>query len=347
MFTRWNRLSLVYKVLVGNAVVIIIGAIGGTYITQQLLQASAIGLAFFFATIGITLSLIINYYILRSVLHPIDALQQMVERIDRGDTAVRADLQKIDDPQLQRFAQSLNTMLGRLAAHTRMIEANRAQLRQMSRQVLSAQEDERKRIARELHDDTSGALARILLNLEMCQELTPEEMYTVREKMSATRILTEQTLENIRKMIFDLRPALLDDLGLAAAIRWYAKNNLEPAGVRVQLDLANGLRGSPTVETALFRIAQEAINNIVRHAQAKHANIHLSQTLTDWNLVVHDDGRGFDATPGFRDESLAEPHWGLFGVRERAQLLGGTFQIESAQGKGTTLCVEIPIAQAG
>jgi two-component system sensor histidine kinase UhpB len=347
VFSRWNRLSLVYKVLTGNAVVIIFGAIGGTYLTQQLLEVSGIELALFFATIGITLSLIINYYILRSILRPIEALQRMVERIDHGDTAVRADLTQIDDPQLLRFAQSLNTMLARLAARTQMIEASRARLRQLSGQVLSAQEDERKRIARELHDDTSSSLARILLNLEMCQELTPERMYAVREKMSATRVLTEQTLENIRKMIFDLRPALLDDLGLAAAIRWYAKNNLEPAGVQVQLDLANGLRGSSAVETALFRIAQEAFSNIVRHAHAKHATIQLSQTSTHWVFVVQDDGRGFDATPAFRDESLTEPHWGLFGVRERAQLLGGTFQIASAQGKGTTLHIQIPIVQAG
>ena len=345
MLRSWQRLPILYKVLVGNAVVIIVGAIGGTYITQQLLQASAVGLTLFFATVGIILSLLINYFILRNALRSIDILEHTIEQIDRGDTNVRADVASIDDPQFQHFAQSLNTMLGRLASHTRMIEANQAQLRQLSGQVLSAQEDERKRIARELHDDTSGSLARILLNLEMCQQLIPDGMYSVREKMSATRVLSEQTLESIRKVIFDLRPTLLDDLGLAAAIRWYAKNNLEPVGVHVQLDLASGLRGSATAETALFRIAQEAINNIVRHAQAKHADIRLSQTSTHWNLVVHDDGRGFDMTT--LHASSTEPQWGLFGVRERAQLIGGAFQIESAQGKGTTLRVQIPIVQAG
>ena len=347
MRQSWQRVPILYKVLLGNAIVIMIGAIGGTYITQQLLQASAIELALFFATVGIILSILINYFIVRNALRSIDLLEHTIEKIDRGDTSVRADIASIDDPQFQHFAQSLNTMLGRLAAHTHMIDANRAQLRKLSGQVLSAQEDERKRIARELHDDTSGSLARILLNLEMCYELTPAGMYAVREKMSSTRILTEQTLENIRKMIFDLRPTLLDDLGLAAAIRWYAKNNLEPAGVQVQLDLANGLRGAPAVETALFRIAQEAISNIVRHANAHHATIRLSQTSTQWLFMVYDDGRGFDTTPTFHDESLTEHRWGLFGVRERVQLLGGTFQIESALGKGTTLRVEIPITHTG
>src|SRR5512137_2371251 len=142
MLKRWRRLPLVYKVLGGNAAVIIVGAIGGTYITQSLLEVSGLGLALFFSAVGITLSLVLNYLILRRALYPIDALQRTVERIDRGDTAVRASLTNIEDPQLARFAQALNTMLGRLAAHTRMIETHRAQLQRMSARVLSAQEDE-------------------------------------------------------------------------------------------------------------------------------------------------------------------------------------------------------------
>lgn len=344
MMRAWQRLPILYKVLLGNAVVIIIGAIGGTYITQQLLQASGTRLAIFFATVGIILSIGINYFILRTALRSIDLLEQTVERIDRGDTHVRAPVETIDDPQFQHFAQSLNTMLGRLAAHTRMIEAHRAQLRQLSGQVLSAQEEERKRIARGLHDETSGALARILLNIEMCEELSPENGYAMREKIRATRALCEQTLDNVRKMIFGLRPTLLDDLGLAAAIRWYAKNNLESVGVQTQLDLASGLRGAPKTETVLFRIAQEAINNIVRHANARHANIQLIQTPTHWQLIVQDDGRGFDTNR--LHESSSEQHWGLLGVRERAALLGGTFNIESTIGKGTTVKVEIPIEKS-
>ena len=341
MLRHWKRLPTLYKVLSGNAFVILIGAIGGTYITQRLLEASGVGLALFFATAGIVLSLVINFFILRTALRSIDILERTIEHIDQGDTKVRVTVEDMDDPQFQHFAQSLNTMLGRLAAHTRMIEANRAQLRRLSGQVLSAQEDERKRIARELHDDTSGSLARILLNIEMCSNLVPTKWEQVHGKIDDTRILCEQTLDNVRKMIFDLRPTLLDDLGLAAAIRWYAKNNLESIGVHTQLDLANGLRATPMVETVLFRIAQEAINNIVRHAHARQAVIQLSQTSTCWTLMIRDDGRGFDLTT--LQESLAEHRWGLFGVRERAALLGGSFDIVSSIDQGTTLKVEIPI----
>lgn len=341
MLRLWRQVPILYRVLLGNALVIIVGAIGGTYITQRLLQVSGIGLALFFATAGIILSIGINYFIFRTTLRSIDLLEQTVRHIDRGDTNVRAPVESMDDPQFQHFAQSLNTMLGRLAAHTRMIEDHRVRLRRLSSQILSAQEDERKRIARELHDDTSSSLARVLLNIEMCEEIIPEGWYALHEKIRATRTLTEQTLENVRKMIFDLRPTLLDDLGLAPAIRWYAKNNLEVIGVQVQFELASGLRGSPMLETALFRIAQEAINNIVRHAAAKHAYIQLGQTASQWQLIIQDDGRGFNTAT--LQEALTEHHWGLFGVRERVELLGGAFQIESAIGKGTTLKIEIPI----
>ncbi len=339
----WERAPILEKVLIGNALVIIVGAIGGTFITNALVDVSGIALALFFATVGITLSLLINSYILQSALRPMDVLQRTVEDIDRGDTTVRAPVDEIGDPQLKRFAHALNTMLERLVAHTRMIEANRAQVRRLSGQVLNAQEDERKRIARELHDDTSGSLARVLLNIEMLEDALPEQgLPEVRAKMRDTRVLAEQTLENVRKMIFGLRPTLLDDLGLAAAVRWYAKNTLEPAGIQVQFEASSNLgRASMTVETALFRIAQEAITNIIRHASARHARVQLAREQSKLLLVVQDDGRGFDVSA--KRESDGDHRWGLFGVEERVQLLGGTFSIESGAGKGTTLRVEIPV----
>ncbi len=337
----WERAPLFEKVLIGNTGIIIVGAIGGTFLTNVLVDVSGMFLALFYACTGIILSFVINYQILSDALKPMDVLQQTVERIDRGDTTVRAPVAEIGDPQLKRFAQALNTMLERLAAHTNTIETNRAQLRRLSAQVLGAQEDERKRIARELHDDTSGALARVLLNIEMCEDTLPEDCADVREKMRGTRILAEQTLENVRKMIFGLRPTLLDDLGLAAAVRWYAKNNLEPIGVQVQFEASSHQeRADAQIETALFRIAQEAINNIVRHAQAKHARVQLTREPSRWALRVQDDGCGFDVAA----VQLAPDHrWGLFGVQERVQLLGGTFRLESSIGQGTTLRVEIPV----
>ncbi len=337
----WDVAPIFDKVLIGNTAVIIVGAIGGTFLTNLLVDVSGMFLALFYACVGIILSFVINYQILSDALRPMDVLQQTVEQIDRGDTAVRAPAQEIADPQLKRFAQALNTMLERLAAHTNTIETHREQLRQLSAQVLGAQEDERKRIARELHDDTSGALARVLLNIEMCEDTLPEDLGEVRGKMRETRVLAEHTLENVRKMIFGLRPTLLDDLGLAAAVRWYAKNSLEPLGVQVQFEATSHLpRADARIETAMFRIAQEAINNVVHHAEARHARVQLTREAARWVLVVQDDGCGFDVAAV---RSNGHQRWGLFGIQERVELLNGTFKLESSPGHGTTVRVEIPV----
>jgi two-component system sensor histidine kinase UhpB len=343
MMRLWNRAPILYKVLIGNAAVIVVGAIGGTYISQRLLPNSGPELALFFATAGILLSLAINYAILQNALRPMSLLQATVERIDRGDTLVRAPVQEIGDPQLQRLANSLNTMLERLASHTRTIAANRDQLSRLSGQVLRAQEEERKRIARGLHDDTSGALARVLLNLEMVDAVLPNGLSDAHDKIGASRVLTEQTLEDIRKIIFDLRPTLLDDLGLGPAVHWYAKENLERAGIEVEVDASKNLgRSTPSIEIAFFRIAQEAISNIIRHSEARHATIRLSREGSRWALLVHDDGLGFD--PSAADRAIqGDGRWGLMGIQERVNLFGGTWTIESKRGEGTTLRVEIPV----
>lgn len=343
MFAWWNRLPIIYKVLGGNAAVIIVGAIGGTYITKSLLEVSSTGLTLFFATVGITASIVINYFILRTMLQPVNTLQKMVEQIDRGDTNVRARVEEIHDPQLQQLAESLNRMLARLAAHVRMLESSRAQLKQLSGMVLSAQEDERKRIARELHDDTSGSLARVLLNIEMCEGLVSPENPALHSRIGDTRLLCEQTLESVRKIIFDLRPTLLDDLGLASAVRWYARRTLEPVGIVCQFDLVDNFgRLAPTLETTIFRIAQEAITNIARHANATRVYLQLAREGSNLVFAVQDNGCGFDAK-AFQNRSDSSPHWGLFGVRERVDMLNGTWQLESQVGGGTTLRVDIPL----
>lgn len=341
MLRWWNRLSISEKATIGNLVIIVIGAVVGTYMTKSLLEVPSLDLVLVFATAGFLLSMFVYFMIIRSTMHSISVLQRTIERIDKGDISARANLEEIDDPQLWHFARSLNIMLGRLAAHTRMIESNRGQLRRLAGQVLSAQEDERKRIARELHDDTSGSLARVLLNIDMCEEMVPDEWSEMRERISATRALCEATLENVRKLIFDLRPTLLDDLWLSAAIRWYAKETLESAGVQVQFEMGNGERAPAMVETALFRIAQEAITNIVRHSHAHCAGIKLSNTPERWVLVVRDDGQGFDPAVALRGPG-DDQKWGLFGSHERAAVLGGTIVVESMPGQGTKVRVEIP-----
>ena len=216
---------------------------------------------------------------------------------------------------------------------------------QLLNRVISAQEEERKRIARELHDESAQVLATLLVEIGTAEDILPATAKRARAilgraKTDATRALTE-----MRQMILDLRPSALDDLGLVAAVQGYAKTRLEQTGVRVRLSVDGSQRRLPAaVETALFRIAQEAINNVAKHAEASNVGIRLVFTGTSVSVVVEDDGLGFDlkTVAESKDKSRG---LGLLGMRERASLLDGKATIESQPGRGTRVAVEIPVEE--
>ncbi len=344
---RLFQLPILYKILFANSIIIVIGAVGGVWLTKLLSEESNAALIAFFAVCGISLTIIFNFAVVKTALRPLAELQAIVEQVNQGNTQIRAPIETIDDPDVTHLGQALNLMLDWLDAHTRTIDAQYQQLRQLSAKIMSAQEDERKRIARELHDEAGQALATLLINLEMAEQNVPGSMTEVRSQLAEIRTLSTQTLEGIHKLVYDLRPTLLDDLGLVPALRWYAKNHLEPAGVEVQLEVTGaGRRLSPQVETALFRISQEAMNNVVRHAGAHHAYVSLQVDAELAVLTVEDDGRGFN-TQEILFATDKERRLGLFGIEERVSLLGGTFEINSEPGKGTRLRVEVPFRKTG
>ena len=214
---------------------------------------------------------------------------------------------------------------------------------QLLGRVISAQEEERMRIARELHDESAQLLATLLVEIGAAEDILPAtakraRAYLGRAKKDATRALTE-----MRQRILDLRPSALDDLGLVAAVQWYAQTRLEQAGEGVRVSVNGSQRRLPAaVETALFRIAQEAINNVAKHAMASNVSIRLEFTKGSVSVVVKDDGQGFDikAVAESKDKTQG---LGLLGMKERAALLGGRATIESRPGRGTRVAVEIPL----
>lgn len=222
----------------------------------------------------------------------------------------------------------------RLYEEVRQKEALRGHLLE---KVISAHEDERRRIARELHDDAGQALTALILNLEVAeQSQTPLPT----ERLARLRKIAEDTLAELRRMIYDLRPSILDDLGLAAALRWYAKETIEPQGVQVAVRISGLANRLPShVETALFRIAQEALTNVLKHAGATHASVDLIERNGRVEMVITDDGRGFDLGS---IRTNREGGMGLLGMRERAELLGGTLRVRTAPGGGTRLELAIP-----
>ena len=215
---------------------------------------------------------------------------------------------------------------------------------QLLSSLINAQEDERKRISRELHDESGQTLTAAIMNMESIENLVTPKESVLREKIQGVKSLMARTLEDIRRLTHDLRPMALDDLGLASAIRAHVKNRLEAVGIQVQFE-SKGLnttrRLSPAIETALFRIIQEATNNIVKHADAHKVKIFLSIENERIKAVVEDDGKGFEPDSLFTSGSSS---WslGLLGIKERVALLGGTFAIKSRRHQGTRLVVEIP-----
>lgn len=247
-----------------------------------------------------------------------------------------------DVPLLQGLANQAAAAIenAQLYAELERKEMARTQLLE---QVIEAQEDERKRIARELHDEFAQTLTALTINLEGAIQHLPAELADLRKRLTETQALTAQTLKETSEWILELRPTALDDLGLVPAIRWYAENRLEPVGTRVNVQAAGHKpRLRPSVETALFRIAQEAVNNIARHAHATAADIRLEQKDGRLIMLVVDDGQGFDPNEilNLKDGTRGI---GLLGMRERAALLGGSVTIDSQFGSGTRIRVEVPI----
>jgi PAS domain S-box-containing protein len=218
---------------------------------------------------------------------------------------------------------------------------------QLLAKVISAQEEERKRVARELHDDAVQSLSAVIMSLGATEESLPTSMEGMRQRVAGTREMMVRTVAEIRKIILNLRPSTLDDLGLVPALRSYAQSQLESAGVRLEWH-ARGLseRLPPEMEVALFRIVQEAVNNVARHSHARRADITLTQQNSHVVAIVEDDGDGFDAAELGR-RAQAGAGLGLLGIRERAALFGGDVDIESRPAEGTRLRVEIPFHRNG
>ncbi|HWQ83003.1 MAG TPA: GAF domain-containing protein, partial [Anaerolineales bacterium] len=215
--------------------------------------------------------------------------------------------------------------------------------------AINAQEDERKRIARELHDETSQTLTAMLFTLDDAAECS--DLNEVRQRLSHLRGLSEHTLDGVHKLIFDLRPSMLDHLGLVPALRGYAEACLVNQGVRVVVDETSAPRRLESgVETAIFRVVQEALNNIARHAAARNVWIQLNYNHQCLTVTVEDDGIGFEPSsvqisPSGHPGKGNQRGLGLMGMRERLELLGGTLEITSLPGQGTELVITVPLME--
>jgi signal transduction histidine kinase len=247
-----------------------------------------------------------------------------------------------------RFMRSFEVETKRKIAELQAAQLHEAQRRESLRgellkRVVSAQEAERQRIARELHDETGQAMTAIGLGLRGAATALHQDVEKAAANLRQLEGMAARSLTELQRLIADLRPSHLDDLGLPAALRWYAGEVQNRVPLHVHVEVIGDPRPiDPAVNTALFRIAQEALTNVVRHSQAGHARVELAYGGDAVSVCVEDDGRGFDLSALSKSK---RPAWGLVGMEERASLLRGRLDLQSKLGRGTRVEVTIPYYQ--
>jgi signal transduction histidine kinase len=306
--------------------------------------------------IGFAAALVVAWVTTRHVVKPTEQLSAAAGRMAGGDLASPIRVTATDE--IGELAESLDLMRVHLLAARASAEATNqalesrvadrtARLGDVLRRTISDREAERHRIARELHDETAQTLAALSIMLDRARDSlddrsSPAAVHVREAKAVASRLLAET-----RRLILDLRPLVLDDLGLVPAVGWQCEATLGALGVGATIDDRLGESRLPShVEVALFRIVQEAVSNIAHHADAKHVQITLSRDAETVTVVVADDGRGFATEPGAGAAGRADSV-GLSGMAERVSLLDGSLQVRSAPGAGTTIEVQVPLGGLG
>jgi signal transduction histidine kinase len=261
----------------------------------------------------------------------------------------RGEQRQFSDDEIV-FLRAISDQAATAVANARLYESLRQEERaraDLLRGLISAQEDERKRIARELHDETSQELGALMVELESAILAQAAGVVPNGQHLQSAKSIARRMMLEIRRLVSDLRPALLDDLGLVPAIAWYVEQRLEAVGIGVTMRTdPEEIRLPQSLEITLFRVAQEAISNIIKHSGASSVSISLTRSEKQVSLLIEDNGRGFDASL----EGAGKVNGGGFGlqsIRERVSIVGGELTVRSAPGQGTLLEVSVPLTQGG
>ncbi|MFQ5399503.1 MAG: histidine kinase [Anaerolineae bacterium] len=295
----------------------------------------------------------------RRLMRPIQQLTAAAQKIARGElhtplhapaygeigvmAAALAQMQTQIVANINKLSAWNESLEERVAEQTQAIRQQQALTQRLLRHTIIAQEEERKRISRELHDGIGQMLMAIEFSLARISRRLPYDDAQAQKYLEESRNLTESTVADLRRVIGNLRPSALDQLGLESALKWIGKHVLRPAGITMTME-ANGMPDQlpDEIRTILFRIAQEAISNVARHSQATHLNIDIFYEKDQISMSLRDDGKGFDPTAVSPDTDKHRG-FGLAGMQERASLAGGQVTITSTPGMGTEVNVTIPI----
>jgi two-component system, NarL family, sensor histidine kinase UhpB len=315
--------SLIGQIVAANIVLFALTLLAASIAAGLDLGSSSKRWDFLILALAIVLTLCTNLWMLQRRFRPLETLIDQIESIDPAEPTP-LELRRSDPvEEIDRLASSFHNLLER-------IEDERRRSGQLA---MRAQEEERRRLARDLHDEVNQALTAILLRLEALAQETPPERAP---ELIELKRLVNQAMEELLNLARQLRPSALDDHGLVAALETQLKRFSARTGVEARLDTGGDPdRVAEVVQTAIYRVAQEALTNVTRHAGATIVELVVAQTNGEVELRVSDDGRGFD--PAVRGHGL-----GLVGMAERARLVGGELDVRSAPGGGTTITLRVP-----
>ena len=339
----WTR----YSVAVPSALLACIGLIGMQQ-TYRVAGMPQFGRASLIAAVAFAwYGLVGQTFVRASGLPPSNVINQelFLQLFGFPIQLLRAGAAVVSAYAVVRVLRSFELETQRQIADLQAVRLREAQRREalrgeLLRRVVAAQEAERQRIARELHDETGQALTAIGLGLRGISTTLRQDVDKAAGNLRHLEGLVATSLTELQRLIADLRPSHLDDLGLPAALRWYANEVQSRVGLKVSVEVEGDPRPiDSTANTSLFRVAQEALTNVVKHAEATTARVQLCYDSAGVSLMVEDDGVGFDVT---RSSTDTRPAWGLLGMEERASLLGGQFNIQSRAPRGTRVVVRIP-----
>jgi len=299
------------------------GVIDG--ITTQMLVTT-----FFVALVGVAAASYLTWLLTRPILD----LVETTRRVGDGDLTVRASYWANDE--IGSLSVAFNQMVGDLAENRSTIADTEAARTRLLDKLITAQEEERKRIARELHDTVGQSLSSMMVGIAVMEKLSGLEAEAKSEEL---RILAAETLTQVRELSRELRPSALDDLGLKAALDRYAEDfAIRYPGITTDIHVELSERLPSSMETALYRIIQEAMTNTARHSDASTVSILVVQRRRSLRAIIEDDGSGFDLDMVRRSQTSV----GIHAMQERTELLGGQFNIESGPD-GTTVYIEVKL----
>ncbi len=281
--------------------------------------------------VALAVSLAVNFALVSVALRPLSDLEDTASRVSAGDMEARVPRSVLADRDMARVGTTLNALLDRLTE-------DRERVRRLASQVISAQDEERARLARELHDSTAQILTAVMLQLgAAARESTSAPLD---ERIATARELTAEALEEVRSMSHTMHPRVLDDLGLAAALAWLGRQTQVQEAVEIIVSTGEPGDMIPNaVGAALYRVSQEALRNAIRHAHARRIELRLRTEDSQAILEIVDDGAGFDVEMAER----RRPGMGLFSMRERMGLVNGQFRVVSEPGRGTRVVATVPL----